>query len=148
VSLLETIKVDSLKARKEKDSIKASLLTTLYSEALMVGKNKRNDVPTDEETQSTIKKFVKNANDMKTILEKSSFPDKNESLSKVVEEINILESYLPKMLTDDVLKDIISGLISNEKRDLGSIMKALKNEYNDKYDGKKASDIAKNLIGV
>lgn len=148
MSLLETIKVDSLKARKEKDSIKASLLTTLYSEALMVGKNKRNDVPTDEETQSTIKKFVKNANDMKTILEKSSFPDKNESLSKVVEEINILESYLPKMLTDDVLKDIISGLISNEKRDLGSIMKALKNEYNDKYDGKKASDIAKNLIGV
>ena len=58
--LLETINQDRNEARKMKYTATATLLTTLYSEAQMVGKNDGNRETTDAEVVAVIKKFVKN----------------------------------------------------------------------------------------
>ena len=50
--LIENLKEDQLIARKNRDQIKATLLTTLIGEAEMVGKNTGNRSPFDEEVVS------------------------------------------------------------------------------------------------
>ena len=152
MSLLNKIKEDSILARKEKDSVKASLLVTLYSEALMVGKNKRNDIPSDEETLATIQKFLKNASEVREIISKRYFNELGErpGLDKIQLEINILESYLPKQLTEQELVVIIGtaiGVTGTLKGpfNVGTIMAFLKQNYTGQYDGKVASKVAQNF---
>ena len=146
-TLLEMIKDDSLKARKEKDTIKAALLITLYSEALMVGKNKRNAEPTNEETLGTIQKFIKNATEVKDISVARGLEIEE---TKARKELDILFGYIPSQLTDGDLNNIIEKLISSvtPPLNLGQVMTCLKKDYSGKYDGKMASEIAKKLIGT
>lgn len=61
------------------------------------------------------------------------------------EEIKILDEYLPSLYTEDHLGTIISDYILKEaieyKKDMGKIMKWLKDNHLGKYDGKIASAI-------
>ena len=58
MSMLEQIKGAMFSARKARtDKVLSDLLTTLYSEAAMVGKTKRNGESTDEEVLAVVKKF-------------------------------------------------------------------------------------------
>jgi uncharacterized protein YqeY len=144
VTILEQIKADSLEARKKKDNIAANLLTTLYSEALMVGKNKGNRLPTDEEVISTIQKFLKNAMETKGLLEKAD--SATLALFTIDSEITVLTRYLPMPLSDDELASAIKTIIDDGNATVGAIMKALKEQYSGRYDGKKARELAKELL--
>lgn len=61
--LIVKIKHDQLVARKNRDQIESTLLTTLIGEADMVGKNNGNRDPFDEEVISVVKKFLKGVNE-------------------------------------------------------------------------------------
>ena len=54
--LIEKLRQDMIAARKGSDTVTKSLLVTLYSEAQMVGKNRRNGDTTDDECIAVIKK--------------------------------------------------------------------------------------------
>lgn len=140
MSLLETIKKDQFEARKSKDAIKASLLTTLYSEASMIGKNAGNRETTDDETIKVIQKFLKGVNETITILEKAS---NVASLGSSVREKEILEAYLPKMATEAEVRATVSELKAMGATNIGEIMKLLKLRFGSALDGKMASQLAK-----
>ena len=144
MTILEQIKADSLEARKKKDTIEANLLTTLYSEALMVGKNKGNRLPTEEEVISTIQKFLKNVMETKSVLIKND--SATLALFKIDSEISVLSRYLPVPFSDDELSSAIKIIIDAGNTNVGAIMKALKEQYGGRYDGKKASELAKTLL--
>jgi hypothetical protein len=144
MTILEQIKADSLEARKKKDNIAANLLTTLYSEALMVGKNKGDRLPTDEEVISTVQKFLKNAMETKGLLERAD--SATLALFTIDSEITVLTRYLPAPLSDDELTSAIKIIIDDGNANVGAIMKALKEQYAGRYDGKKASELAKRLL--
>ena len=67
MSLFKQIKAEQLEARKTKDTVKASLLTTLIGEiqTSVTGGASASQFgilnPTDDETTKVIKKFIKNA---------------------------------------------------------------------------------------
>jgi len=65
--LINKIKSDALEARKARKTNTATLLTTLYFEASMVGKNLENRESTDQEVLQVIEKFIKGANEVKNI---------------------------------------------------------------------------------
>jgi uncharacterized protein YqeY len=94
--LIEKIKHDQLVARKNRDQIESTLLTTLIGEADMVGKNNGNRDPFDEEVISVVKKFLKGVNETIAILEKSG-----RDVSQFEKEREILDSYLPTQLTKE-----------------------------------------------
>lgn len=144
--LLKKIKDDQLQARKDRDTQKANLLTTLYSEAAMVGKNKGNRDSTDEEVIAVIKKFHK---DNGAVLDSM-----DGSVSDTVKfawerERQILASYLPKQMTEDEIKAAITAYknFADENPNMGGAMKFLKENYSGQYDGKMASSIAKEMLG-
>ncbi len=155
--MVEKIKADQLQARKEHDKIKAGNLTALIGEISIVGKNARNGETTDEESLTVIKKFIKNTNETLRIFIDASMklgadPHSIEKINELRAEIKMYESYLPKQLNTDELKEIIQSFLKESsdndsmKLNVGTIMNFLKEFYNGQYDGKTASSIAKALI--
>lgn len=65
-------------------------------------------------------------------------------------EKEILDSYLPQMLSDDKLKEVIDTIISNlgasTMKDMGRVMKELSSKYPNLYDGKVASNYIKTKL--
>ena len=57
-TLFEKIKQQRMSALKNEQSDVYTILTTLFAECQMVGKNKRNGDPTDDECYAVIKKFI------------------------------------------------------------------------------------------
>ncbi len=137
MSLLDQIKQDQLTARKSKDVITSSILTTLIGEASIIGKNDGNRESTDSEVTATIQKFVKNINETLSV-------QPNPTLES---ERAILEKYLPTQLTYDQLYAILKQwVITDSIENMGELMKKLKTDYNGQYDGKEASTIIKQLL--
>jgi uncharacterized protein YqeY len=147
MSLIEQIKTDQIVARKSKSDA-VSLLTTLYSEALMVGKNATPPRdPTDAEVINTIKKFLKGVNENISYAGDRQDADWRDALEI---EREILEYYLPKQLSVEELTSVITKFILNggiaTSNGTGLIMQYLKNTHGGMYDGKVASDIIKGLL--
>jgi uncharacterized protein YqeY len=139
--LLEEIKRDQFEARKNKEALKATLLTTLYSEAAMKGKNANRET-TDEETVQVIQKFLKGVNETIGYLERCG-GDNVEALTNASVEKTILESYLPKMATVDEIRKEVLSLKAIGVSEIGAIMKHLKSVFGSSLDGKVAATIAR-----
>ena len=146
--LIEKLKDDQLIARKAKNEVATSLLTTLYSEAVIVGKNNGNRQTTDDEVISVIKKFMKSANENKEIYTKAN----NQERIKVIEtEIAILNSYLPEGISEENIVSAIAEILvqqnlPKEPASMGKIMKELKNRFGANLDGAIASKIIKTSL--
>lgn len=139
--LLEKIKADQLTARKNKEALKATLLTTLFSEVQMKGKNAGHETTDDEATQ-VIQKFLKGVNETISYLDKAC-GDNTEALATARAEKEILEAYLPKMATEDEIKAEVASLKAAGAANIGAIMKGLKDKFGSTLDGKLASQLAK-----
>ena len=145
MSLLQEIKEDQKNSRFQRDVIRSNLLTTLYSEAAMVGFNDGRRESTDAEVMATIKKFVKN------LTESLQAAKGSESMEAVMNrEMEILVSYLPTQLSEAQLTDIISNIVtameSPSAKDMGKVMTILKQQYDGQFDGKVASQLVKNIL--
>ena len=143
--IIEKIQDEYIQARRDRDQLTVNLLSTLISDISMVGKNDGNRDSTDEEAVRIIKKFLKSMEEMihDTIdLEK---------IANIETEKKILNSYLPKQMTEEEITDCIKCFVAakeatNDKTNLGEIMKALKEQFAGQYDGKTASRIARELL--
>lgn len=170
MSLILDIKDRLLDARKHNDVVAKELLSTLLGEASLISEEDfkaGNTTPTDEKVMATIRKFLKNAIEMKRIQDSefervighSPYDGKTylmgeghrEFMEKFVpkmqatdREISILNEYLPKQMTEDELRSVISDFkAGNIGANVGAIMSFLKTKYAGLYDGKIASQLAK-----
>ncbi len=136
MQLFEKVKQDRMSARKAKNESMTSVLTTLVGELEGQAKRTGSEV-TDEMVIQTCKKFILNNSDT---LKLTITTEVNE---KLVAENAALIIYLPKQLTEQDLRVIVSQLNATN---LGEVMKHLKDNYNGQYDGKMASAVAKELV--
>ena len=145
MSILSAIREKSIEARKAKDSLASSLLVTLLSEVSIVGKNAGRET-TDAEAIAVVKKFISNSRETLGIV-----LHLDEARSNLIaHEIAILEQFLPKQLSVDELdvevRKIVVELNVSTPRDMGTVMKVLKERFEGTYDAKSASDIVKKLL--
>jgi uncharacterized protein len=132
--LIETIRRDMQDAKRNKETVKANLLSTLYAEIFTQSKSGKE--MTEEDEIKIIRKFMKNAD------ETLSFDISAEARQKLEEEKKLLEAYLPKQLTKDEIDTIVSKLVS-EGKTMKEIMPFFKENYNGRYDGKTVSEAVK-----
>lgn len=141
MSLLQTIRADLDAARREKNQRLLTILTTLYSEAAMVGKTKRNDESTNEEVISVTRKFKIGVEEVQKIRGTTDISDF---------ELVVYNKYLPKSLTTEELSSIINSIVSSlEERtpkQMGLVMNKLKTDYLGRYDGNLASQLTKECL--
>lgn len=149
--LIDQIKKDSLVARKARETDKATALSTLYSEASMIGKNDGNRETTDTEVIQVVKKFIKGIDETIKVLEKKNG---NEKLTVEIAEYEaeklLFSVYLPTQLRADELKVVIGGiLVDNDITDMKGmclVMKTLKENYEGQFDGGLASKIIRETL--
>jgi uncharacterized protein YqeY len=102
---------------------------------LKVEVTKETKEPSDDKVVATIQSMIKNGK-------------KSDSITS--DEMEILERYLPQMMSDSDLEGRIGIYISAEKisgmQNMGKVMGWLKENYSGQYDGKKASDLVKKSL--
>ena len=144
MSLLDQVKIDLNEARKAKNTPVASLLSTLYAETLMIGKNDGDRDTTEEETVAKVKAFIKNIDEtLKAI------PEGNEKRVGYENEKAVLEKYLPTQLSEEVLTKILGNIAANHEKSMksmGKVMGELKAKYAGQFDGKLASVVVKKIL--
>lgn len=142
MSLLKQIKKDQITARKEKDKLRATVLTTLYSEAANVGLNDGKRDSTDSEVLAVVKKFLKGINE--------TIDAYDGVATELLMERKIIENYLPKQLTEDELSGIVASIVETIEgatmKDMGKIMGQIKAQYDGQYDGGIASSLVKKAL--
>jgi hypothetical protein len=147
MTLLDTIKAAQLQARKVRNPVATALLTTLIGEAVNVGKSNGNRDTTDSEVMAVIKKFIANATETMAAVK-----DLPQEVTKAMTEIAILQSFLPQQLSAmDLEAAIDASIVLNSAvsiKDMGKVMKSLKEKYDGQFDGGAASAIIKKKLGV
>lgn len=141
MNLMTQLKTDQLQARKDRDTVKATLLTTLIGEAATIGKNDGNRETNDQEVIQVVKKFIKGMDETLAILNQRG--DQNTAQAVELEK-SILAAYLPQQMSAEQIKDALekSGLTLNK----GVCMKYLKDNFAGQYDGKQAAQVIDSLL--
>ena len=139
MALLEQINVDLKKAMLERDEVTRDTLRMIKSELLTL------DNP-DE--LAVLSRAVKSRRDsIKSYVEggRQDLADKEQA------EIEVIQRYLPKQLSEGETREAIAGIIEelglSGKKDLGKVMKEVKARYPGQVDGRLASSIAGQLLG-
>lgn len=135
MKLIETLRADRIQAFKTKERIKLNLLGCVVTEACKEVKE-----PEDSKVLQTIKKFIDNAKfNIETI------DPKEYEHYKATIELEILEGYRPKQMTEKDIESIIL-LKKAEFDNIKSMMQYFKVNYTGQYDGKLVSDLVKTLM--
>lgn len=137
---LQQLKTEQLEARKARNLVKSSLLTTLLGELDTDAKRSGKE----PDTTAVVRKFLKN------IAENISIAgDRRDSnwLDELEQEKEILEAYLPQQLTYLQLESYLTQAILHDGlNNKGALMKYLKDNFAGQYDGKVASEVVTKLL--
>ena len=101
----------------------------------------------DNEIIKLLKKMKKQRQESVTLYQKGG---RQELLEVEQAEIKIIDSFLPKQLSEEetkkICEDIIKSLGASNMKDMGKIMGALKQKYADVIDFSKVNTIVKGLL--
>ena len=142
MTLLEKITEDYKQAMKNHEEVKKTALNYLLAQI----KNKKIELradPTDDDVISVIKKEIKSLNETLLFLEKAN---KIDEIAIETQKKEVLESYLPAMLsreqTEALINETIAKLsISDLKTQRGLLMKELMANHKSELDGAVVNDI-------
>ena len=140
------IQSDLVAAMKAKDSVRLASIRAIKT-AITVAKTAPgapSDL-TDGDIQKIIQKLVKQRKDS---AEQYIAAGRQELADNEIAEMNIMEEYLPKQLSEEEIKDIVMRLMvqSDIPCNMGVVMKYFKENYSGQYDGKMVSTVAKTYL--
>ena len=146
MSFIDTIKSDMYTAMKsgEKEIVGTlrTLLAKLKDQQINTGKEL-----SDQEGLNVIKTLVKQRRESIEIYEQANRPDLAEQ-EKI--ELNILESYLPQMMTEDETRSLVVSVIEETgsigMKDVGKVMPVVMQRGAGSVDGKTANMILRELL--
>ena len=139
--LIDTIKKENMLALKNKDENKRAVLSVIINKYMIAGyeaKAKGKEL-SDDDLLKIISKQVKELEE-----EKESYVQANreDSVKKIEEQISVISSYLPKLLSEEEIKTIILSL---EDKSIPSVMKYFKTNYPNKVDMGVVNKVLKSL---
>jgi uncharacterized protein len=119
--LFNKINSDLSTAMKNKEAERLDVLRMMKSKVLNV--NARGDLP-DSEIIKILQKYAKS---LKDAIEETKKVNRPEAVSKLESELKIVEGYLPKMMSETELREVIKGIIAevgaSSPKDMGKVMK-------------------------
>jgi len=146
MSLVERISTDLKEALKSRKQRKVSVLRMLRAAIKNKEIEKRASL-SEEETISILKSFVKRANES---IEQFSKAGRTELVQKEKEELAIIQSYLPRQLSEEeirvIIRDAIKETGATNLRDIGKVMKAVMSRAKGQIDGKLANTLAREML--
>ena len=136
--MMELITEDIKKAMFAKDKERLDALR--YFKSMLI-ENKTSKAPIAE-----MDVLIKHVKKLKDSLE--SFPPENEVRKKTERELIVLSEYMPKQLTEDVVKGYIQDIIAKTPGvNAGLVMKELSPKIKGQFDSKIANELVKAALG-
>ena len=146
MSLMDKVQQDMYIAMKSGNQIKTSTLRTLLSKL----KDKKIDNEgnlTDSDSIKVIQKLVKQRRESADIYRNA---DREELAIKEEAELFELETYLPEMMSENdirqLIQDVIQEVGAKNMADIGKVMASVMQRGSGKVDGKKANKIVQELL--
>ena len=142
-ALKEQIRGDLNTARRERDKLRTTVLTTLLSDL----RNREIEVGhelTDEEVLPVVNTGIKRRREA---AEQMRGGGREELAAKEDEEAKILAVYLPPQLGEAEVRGFVREAISGGAMDLGGVMKAVMPRVKGQFDGKELNRIVREELG-
>jgi|TARA_B100001059_G_C17412854_1_gene369331 uncharacterized protein YqeY len=137
----------ALKAKDKNTYPTLRLIISSIKDAEIAGRSKGLKEITNSEITSILKKMVKQRNESCEVYKKAGRVELLESESK---EIEIINTFLPKQLSEEetkkICQDIVKSVSATSMKDMGKVMGALKSKHSDTIDFSKVSLIIKELL--
>ena len=138
---------DALRAKDKNIYPTLRLIVSAIKDAEIAGRTKGQKEIKDSDIISLLKKMIKQRNESCEVYEKAG---RNELLENEKKEIDVINTFLPKQLSEEETKKIcqetIKSVGASSMKDMGKIMGALKSKYADTLDFSKVSSILKGLL--
>lgn len=141
--LRERIRADLNVARRERDKLRTTVLTTFLSEI----RNREIEVGRevgDEEVQALATTAIKRRREA---AEQMRGGGREELASKEEQEAAMLQAYLPPQLGEDEVRVMVREAIEAGARDLGGVMKAVSPRTRGRFEGRELNRIAREELG-
>ena len=146
MNFLDTIKSDMYDAMKSGDKDKAGTLRTLLAKLKDRQINNRKDL-SEKDYISVIKTLVKQREEAADMYEKAG---RDSLAQKEKIEFDILNSYLPEMMSEVEIRNLIESVISETNAkgitEMGKVMPLVMQKGGDAIDGKMANQILRELL--
>ena len=144
MSIVTQMKADRILARTT-DKGAFALLTNIIGEFDLARTQKANLGKSEDDIMINIVKVgIAHAKEELEALKKVQAPI--QKCERAVRDVIVLEKYLPEMLDEEALRDIAAAMLLQGKK-MPDMMKHLRTDFPNQYDGKLASTIAKEILG-
>ena len=138
---------EAMKAKDKNTYPTLRLIVSAIKDAEIAGRSKGQKELKDGEIISLLKKMIKQRNESCEVYKKAG---RNELLENELKEIEVINTFLPKQLSDSetrkICEETIKSIEANSMKDMGKVMGVLKSKYADKIDFSKVSSIIKDLL--
>ena len=137
--IIDEIKKRNMQAIKDRDANARAILGIIMNKYLLLNVEKRakNEEVTDADMVSLLMKTIKELADESEVYEKAG---RMEQAKEIDEQKKLIEIYLPKMMSEDEIREEICKL---EDKSIGSVMKHFKMNFAGKCDMKLVQEVLK-----
>jgi len=147
MSLFERIQNDMYAAMKAGEKEKSNTLRTTLAKLKDKRIEKRDDL-SEAETIKVLQTLVKQGKESVELFEKGGRPELAASENG---EIDILNSYLPQMISEDNIRNIVQAVVDEvgavSMADLGKVMPKVMERGKGLIDGKTAQQFVREILG-
>ena len=138
---------NALKAKDKNTYPTLRLIVSAIKDAEIAGRSKGQKELTDGDITTILKKMIKQRNESCEVYKKAG---RNELLENETKEINVINTFLPKQLSEEetkkICEEVIKSVGASSIKDMGKLMGALKSKHADTLDFSKVSVIIKELL--
>lgn len=147
MAIKDQIMADLKQAMKNKEQDKLRVLRSIKSKLLEREISERKGGEGEISDEQTIEVLMKAAKQRKESIEQFEKGDRNDLADAEKEELEIINSYLPEMLSEEEVRDItkekIEELGAEDISDMGQVMGVLMQELKGKAEGSVVSKVVK-----
>jgi len=137
----------ALKAKDKNTYPTLRLVVSAVKDAEIAGRSKGQKEMTDGDIIAILKKMIKQRNESCEVYKKAG---RSELLENETKEIEVINVFLPKQLSEEetkkICEDVIKSVGASSMKDMGKVMGALKSKHSDTLDFSKVSSIIKELL--
>ena len=138
---------EALKAKDKNTYPTLRLIVSAIKDAEIAGRSKGQKEIKDTDIIGILKKMIKQRNESCEVYKKAG---RTELLESEKKEINVINTFLPKQLSEEetkkICEEVIKSVGASSMKDMGKVMGALKSKHADTLDFSKVSGIIKGLL--
>ena len=138
---------EALKAKDKNIYPTLRLIVSAIKDAEIAGRSKGQKEIKDSDITGILKKMIKQRNESCEVYKKAG---RTELLANETKEINVINTFLPKQLSEEetkkICEEVIKSVGASSMKDMGKVMGALKSKHADTLDFSKVSGIIKEIL--